>query len=199
MPSHSGLSAFTFLLLSVFGQGVCLLILPWNEDFRFATGFDFTESLCSFLMFLFLKFVHSFILSLTVSGLPSCKRAFSSCWREAAPLRRHRGLFMAVVSLAAELGFQAPGSFGCSTQARELWPEGSRVWGAGVRARWLWRLALVALRHAGSSLTRDWTCAPSSGKRILIHCNAGEVPHLSFVWGYWTYGYVCWTWICEFI
>ena len=140
--------------------------------------------------FFFLKFVHSFILSLAVSGLPSCKRAFSSCWREGAPLRRQRGLFLAVVSLAAELRFQAPGSCGCSTQARGLWPEGSRVWGAGVWARWLRRLALVALRQARSSLTRDWTRVPSSGQRILIHCNARELPHLSFVWAYWTYGYV---------
>ena len=198
VPSRSGLFASTFLLLSAFGQGVCLLILPWNEYFRFATGFDFTESLCGFLMFLFSK-IRSFIHFIFGCLGSSCKRAFSSCWREGAPLRRQRGLFLAVVSLAAELGFQAPGSCGCSTQVRELCPEGSRVWGAGLWARWLRRLALVALRQARSSLTRDWTRVPSSGKWILIHCNAREVPHLSFVWAYWTYGYVCWTWICEFI
>ena len=46
----------------------------------------------------------------------------------------------------------------------------------GTQAQQFWRTGLVALRHAGSSRTRDRTCVPCIGRRILNHCTTREVP-----------------------
>ena len=37
-------------------------------------------------------------------------------------------------------------------------------------------MGLVAPRHVGSSRTRDGTCVPCIGRRILNHCATREVP-----------------------
>ena len=62
-------------------------------------------------------------------------------------------LLSAVAPLAAEHGSKCAGFSSCSMWAQEL-----RCMG------------LVALRHVGSSRTRDQTCVPCIGRRILIHC-----------------------------
>ena len=36
-------------------------------------------------------------------------------------------------------------------------------------------MGLVAQRHVGYSWTRDATCDPYTGRRILIHCSTREV------------------------
>ena len=36
-------------------------------------------------------------------------------------------------------------------------------------------MGLVAPLHVETSQTRDWTCVPCTGKRILIHCTTREV------------------------
>ena len=40
----------------------------------------------------------------------------------------------------------------------------------------MWHTGLVAPWHVGSSQTRDGTCVPCIGRRILIHCATREVP-----------------------
>ena len=47
--------------------------------------------------------------------------------------------------------------------------------------------SLVALKHVGSSRTRDQTCVPCIGSQILIHCTTREVRQHPF----------CNTWIKE--
>ena len=41
---------------------------------------------------------------------------------------------------------------------------------------WLWCTGLVVPRHVGSSQTRDRTCVPCIGRRILNHWTTREVP-----------------------
>ena len=41
----------------------------------------------------------------------------------------------------------------------------------------LWCLGSVALRHVGSSQTRDQACVPCIDRWILNHCNTREVHH----------------------
>ena len=41
-------------------------------------------------------------------------------------------------------------------------------------------MGLVALRHVGSSQTRDRTCVPCIGGQILNHCATREVPMKDF-------------------
>ena len=42
-------------------------------------------------------------------------------------------------------------------------------------------MGLAALQHVGSSWTRDRTCVPCIGRRILIHCATREDPPLSLI------------------
>ena len=65
------------------------------------------------------------------------------------------------------------------------WPllfgrTGSRVPGL----QQLCHMGLVALRHVGSSQTRDWTCVPCAGRRILNRWTTREVPACSFLIGW---------------
>ena len=46
-----------------------------------------------------------------------------------------------------------------------------RVW-----AQWLWHMGLNALRHVGSSWTRDQTYVPCIGRQIPNHWTTREVP-----------------------
>ena len=41
-------------------------------------------------------------------------------------------------------------------------------------------MGLAAPRHVGSFQTRDWTCVPCIGRRILNHCATREVPDIVF-------------------
>ena len=57
-----------------------------------------------------------------------------------------------------------------------LWSPGSRLVGSVLMAHnW------VALRHVGSSWTRDQTHVPCTGRQILIHCTTGEEPVFIFM------------------
>ena len=63
-----------------------------------------------------------------------------------------------------------------------------RLWYCGMWAQWLqlagyraqaqgfWRMGLVALRHVGSSQTRDQTPVSCIGRQILYHCVTREAP-----------------------
>ena len=44
----------------------------------------------------------------------------------------------------------------------------------------MWHAGLVAPRYVGSSRTRERTCVPCIGRRILNHCTTKEVPRLPF-------------------
>ena len=67
----------------------------------------------------------------------------------------------------AEHGFQA-------RRLQQLQHVGSVVAACGLQQ--LWRTDLVALRHVGSSQTRDRTHVPCIDRRILNHCITKEVP-----------------------
>ena len=47
--------------------------------------------------------------------------------------------------------------------------------GCGTGAHYLWLEGLVALQHVESSQTRDRTCVPCVGRRILTHSATREV------------------------
>ena len=54
---------------------------------------------------------------------------------------------------------------------------GSGVW--SVQAQQLWPESLAALRHVGSSQTKDQTCVPCIGRQILNHWTR-DVPTYIF-------------------
>ena len=73
-------------------------------------------------------------------------------------------------------GTQAPehaGFSSCSMWAQQLWCTDFSSYGA--QAQQLWCMGLVALRHVGSSQTRDQTCVPCTGMWILNHWTTREV------------------------
>ena len=118
---------------------------------------------------LFLKFVYLFIyLLLAVLGLHCCAWAFFSCSEQGLLFGAVRGLLIAVASLVVEHRLQA-------RSLQQLWHVGSRA-----QAQQLWCTGLVALRHVGSSQTRDRTCVPCIGRQILNPCATTEVPTLFF-------------------
>ena len=51
---------------------------------------------------------------------------------------------------------------------------------AWAKAQYLWQTGLVALRHVGSSWTRDRTCVSYIGRQILYHCVTREAPAFNF-------------------
>ena len=81
------------------------------------------------------------------------------------PLVLHSG-FLSLQQAGATLpwGAQAShcGGFSC---------DGTRAVGC---------MGLVALQHVECSRTRDGTCVPWIGRRILIHCTTQEVQHTFF-------------------
>ena len=80
---------------------------------------------------------------------------------------QHAGLVVVVC------GFQGTRASVVVAWDPQLWLAGSRE-----QAQQLWHTGLVAPRHVGSSRTRDRTCDPSIGRRILNHCTTREVPDL---------------------
>ena len=104
-------------------------------------------------------FIHVFLAAL---GLRCCAWAFLSCCEQA--LLSSCGVQASHCSSfsfcrARTLGYERFGH--CSTQAKESCCTG-----------------LSALRHVGSSQTRDRTYVPCIGRWILIHCFTREVPVL---------------------
>ena len=94
------------------------------------------------VFFVFLKnFIYFYFLA--ALGLHCCAWALSSCGKQGLLFFAVCGLLVVVASLVAEYGLQALG-------LQQLWLVGSRV-----QAQQLWRPGLVALRHVGSSQTRD--------------------------------------------
>ena len=79
--------------------------------------------------------------------------------------------------LLRNTGSRCIGFNSCSTRAQWLRHTGPRV----RRLQQLWHMGLVALRHVGSSRTRDRTHVPGIGRRILNHCAAREVPESGFL------------------
>ena len=75
--------------------------------------------------------------------------------------------------LLRSTGSRCMGFSSCSTWAQQLWLVGSRT-----QAKQSWRTGFVALRHVGSSRTRDRTRVPCIGRQILNHCVTREVPAL---------------------
>ena len=54
-----------------------------------------------------------------------------------------------------------------------------RAWALEYGFQSLWLMGLAALRHMGSSRTRDQTQVPCIGRLTPIHCTTGEVSRVS--------------------
>ena len=74
-----------------------------------------------------------------------------------SPVAAH-GLLIAVASLVEGSGSRYSDYSSCSMQVQQSWLK-----------------VLVALWHVESSRTRDQTCVPCTGGRILIHCITKEI------------------------
>ena len=88
---------------------------------------------------------------------------------------RCSGFSLQWLLLLRSTGSRREGFSSCGSQAQQLWLAGSRV-----QAQKLWRMALVALQHVGSSQTRVQTHVPCIGRQILNHCATREVPSQFF-------------------
>ena len=94
----------------------------------------------------------SSVLCLCLVALSRCRCVqASSGWGERRPLSTSFSLRWLL--LLQSTGSKGVGFSSCSTWAQKLWCMG-----------------LVALSHVGSSRTREQTCVPCIGRRILIHC-----------------------------
>ena len=130
-----------------------------------SVSFDFYKNVFS-VQFFFHKFIYFIYLFLAVLGLCCCARAFLQLRRVGATLR---------------CGARAPYCSGFSCY---------RAWSLGTRALVVAALrlsscsawGLVALQHVGSSRTRDQTCVPCIGRRILNHCGTREALQYSFMY-----------------
>ena len=100
-------------------------------------------------------------LLLTVPGLCYRLWAFSSC--------EEQGWWLGVATLPCSAWVSHCSGFSCYG----AWPLGS--W-----AQHLWHMGLVAPRHVESSWTRDRSCVPSLGRRILNHWTTREVLKFYF-------------------
>ena len=96
-------------------------------------------------------------------------RAFSSCGERGLLSVAVRRLLIVVASLVVEHGLQARG-------LQKLWCADSVVVARGPQSTGSVVVAhgLVALRHVGSSRTRDQTRVPYIGRWILNHCATRE-------------------------
>ena len=112
---------------------------------------------------LFLKkiFINYF---LAVVSLHRSSWAFSSC--------SEQGLLSSCGARASHCA----GSSGCRAQALEY----ESFHSCGTWAQQLWRAGTVALRHIGSSWTRDRTHVPCIDRWILNHWTAKNVPEMLF-------------------
>ena len=107
-------------------------------------------------------------------GLRCFAQPFSSCSKQGL-------VFVAVLGLLGGTVSQC-GGFSC---CRGHTP-GARASVGAARTQQLWHTGSVALRHVGSSQTRDRTHVPCLGKWIPIHSTTQEVqqrgyfPHFHF-------------------
>ena len=130
-----------------------------------------------------------------------------------------RWVFVAACGLslvAVSHGYSSLRCTGFSLQwLLSLRSTGSRCAGFSSCSTWaqqLWRMGLVTPRHVGSSRTRDRTCVPCIGRRILNHCTTREVPtlflkkekNISYHWGYFLKSFIYYRWlpttgICQYL
>ena len=129
--------------------------------------------LCVYVCVNFICLFYFILIFLSVLGLRCCTRAFSSCGEQGLLFVALRGLLIVVASLVAEHGLQAQG-------LQQLQHVGSRgsLTGSREQAWQLWHTGFVALRHVGSSRTRDRTHVSCIGRWILNRCTTGEVPYM---------------------
>ena len=116
--------------------------------------FSHFPNIIKLLHFLFYIFIYLFMV---VLGLRCYAWAFSSC---------------------SEQGYSP-----CRAQASPR--SGFSCWGAralGAQAQQLRRMGLAALRHVGSSQTRDWTHVPCISRQILNHWTTREAPAHLLLW-----------------
>ena len=112
--------------------------------------------------FCFCLFVSSYLFVcwfMAVLGLHCCPWAFSSCVMWGLFFIAVGRLLLAVASLVEAYRLQ------------QLWLSVSRA-----RALWLWHGLSCSAWHMESSWTRDGTCVPCFGRKILIYCTTRETP-----------------------
>ena len=122
------------------------------------SGSQVTQDLTDFFFFFWLCWVFIAVRGLS---LVAASGGYSSL--------RCTGFSLRWLLLLWSTGSRRMGFSSCSMRAQQLWLTGSRA-----QAQQLWRTGLVALRHVGSSRTRDRTCVPCIGRRILNHCATRE-------------------------
>ena len=76
-------------------------------------------------------------------------------------------------------GSRMPGHAGCSSCS--LWAQ-DVILCFGAQAQWLWPTGSVALQHAGSSWTWDWTRVSCIGRWILYHWATKEAQVYFLNW-----------------
>ena len=76
-------------------------------------------------------------------------------------------------------GSRTPGHAGCSSCS--LWAQDVTPY-FGAQAQWLWPTGSVALQHAGSSWTWDWTRVSCIGRWILYHWATKEAQVYFLNW-----------------
>ena len=131
----------------------------------------------TFFFFINLFFIYLFLSAL---GLRCCTRAFSSCGKWGYSLLWCSGFLLRWLLLLRSAGSRRAGFSSCGTWAQQLWLAGSRT--QAQQAQQLQHTGLVALQHVGSSRTRERTCVPCIGRRILNHHTTREVPEFIFVY-----------------
>ena len=77
-------------------------------------------------------------------------------------------------SLQWLLLLQSTGSRVCGFHSCGMWPQQLQLMGSRAQTQQLWHMGLVALRHVGSSWTRDRTCVSGTGRQILYPLNHQE-------------------------
>ena len=106
--------------------------------------------------------------SLQCAGLSLCGL---SCYGAQALGTRASLVAALRLSSCGTQALDCAGFSSCGTWAQQLWLVCSTA-----QAQQLWPTGLAAPQHVGSSWTRDQTCVPCTGRRILNHCTTREVP-----------------------
>ena len=109
-----------------------------------------------YYLFLFIFWLHWVFVAARGLSLVTASRGYSSL--------RCAGFSLQQLLLLRSTGSRCVGFSSCGTWAQQLW-----------------HMALVAPRHVGPSRTRDRTCVPCIGRRILNYCATREVPATYFL------------------
>ena len=108
---------------------------------------------------------------------PPCSAWVFSSWGERGLLFLvELGLLIVLASLVAEHKFYA---FGLQ-QFCGMWVQHLQLMGSRARDQCMWYTDVVVSRHVGSSLTRDWTHIPRTGRQILNHWPQGSPSRILF-------------------